>query len=72
MRYSCIQGVVIAWWYRASKGSSLEKLHYDWRAGTTIRGALNSGRHLGLLGLACIASTLVFIDGELNLVLARL
>lgn len=65
MRYACIQGVVIAWWYRASRNSSLTKLHYDWRAGTTLRGALTSGRHIGLLGLACTASTLVVVDGPL-------
>jgi hypothetical protein len=28
-------------------------------------GAVTSGRHLGLVGLACIASTLVFVDGPL-------
>lgn len=35
MRYAAIQGVVIAWWNRASSGSTLAKLHWDWRAGTT-------------------------------------
>ena len=55
MRYAAVQGVVIAWWYRAFQGrSTLAKLHRDWRAGTTIRGALTSGRHIGLLGLACM------------------
>ena len=47
------------------RGSTLAKLHWDWRAGTTLRGALTSGRHIGLLGLACIASTFVVIDGPL-------
>lgn len=61
IRYACIQGVVIAWWYRASCGTTLAKLHYDWRAGTTLRGALTSGRHMGLLGVACILSTIVVI-----------
>ena len=65
MRYACIQGVIIAWWYRAISGSTLAKLHWDWRAGTTLVGALTSGRHIGLLGLACIASTFVVIDGPL-------
>lgn len=35
VRYAAIQGVVIAWWNRALKGSTLAKLHWDWRAGTT-------------------------------------
>lgn len=60
-----LQGVVIAWWIRARRGSTLAKLHHDWRSGTTLRGALTAGRHTGLLGLACIFSTLVVIDGPL-------
>lgn len=55
IRYAAIQGVVIAWWSRALRGSTLGKLHWDWRAGTTLRGALTSGRHMGLLGLACMS-----------------
>jgi hypothetical protein len=43
-----VAGVVVAWWWRASRGSTLAKLHNDWRAGTTIRGAIVSGRHMGL------------------------
>ena len=65
MRYACIQGVVIAWWVRASNGSNLAKLHEDWRSGTTIRGAISAGRRMGLLGLACIFSTVVVVDGPL-------
>lgn len=38
MRYAAIQGVVIAWWYRARSGSTVSKLHWDWHAGTTLRG----------------------------------
>ena len=38
VRYAALQGVVIAWWSRACKGSTLSKLHWDWRAGTTLRG----------------------------------
>lgn len=64
VRYAAIQGVVIAWWIRASKGSTLAKLHWDWRAGTTLRGAVTAGRHTGLLALACIFSVIVVIDGE--------
>lgn len=36
MRYAAIHGVVIAWWSRASKGSTLAKLHQDWRAGMKL------------------------------------
>ena len=64
IRYAAIQGVIIAWWRRAANGSTLAKLHWDWLAGTTLRGALTSGRHIGFLGLACIFSTIVVADGE--------
>lgn len=67
MRYACIQGVIIAWWTMALRGSGLAKLHYAWRSGTTLRGALTSGRHMGLLGLACIVSTIVVVDGPVSL-----
>lgn len=30
MRYACIQGIIIAWWTRAIRGSTLSKLHWDW------------------------------------------
>ena len=65
MRYGCIQGIVVAWWMGALRGSTLSKLHWDWRSGTTLIGALTSGRQMGWLGLACIASTLVAVDGPL-------
>ena len=42
MRYAAIQGVVIAWWFRACKGSTLAKLHWDWRSGTTLIGKVLS------------------------------
>lgn len=38
IRYAAINGVVIAWWLRAAKGSTLAKLHYDWRSGTSLFG----------------------------------
>lgn len=60
-----LQGVTIAWWTRARQGSTLTKLHHDWRSGTAFLGAVRAGRHMGLLGLACIVSTLVVVDGPL-------
>lgn len=59
MRYATVQGVITAWWLRAIEGTTLSKLHWDWRAGTSLRGALTSGRHMGLLGLACVFSYVV-------------
>lgn len=42
MRYAAIHGVVIAWWFRAYKGSTLANLHHDWRSGTTFLGKVVS------------------------------
>lgn len=65
VRYAAMQGVIIAWWRRASEGSTLQKLQSDWRSGTSIRGAVTAGRAMGLLGLACIFATTVEIGGPL-------
>ncbi|KAK5163275.1 uncharacterized protein LTR77_010861 [Saxophila tyrrhenica] len=65
IRYACVQGVAIAWWSRALRGTTLARLHYDWRAGTTVVGAMASGRRMGLLGLACICSVLVVANAPL-------
>ena len=65
MRYACVQGIVIAWWTRALRGSTLSRLHWDWRSGSTLIGALTSGRRMGWFGLACIFSILVTVDGPL-------
>jgi hypothetical protein len=65
LRFAAYQGVAIAWWFSASRGTSLRQLHTNWRAGTTFMGALIAGRNMGLIGLACIFSTLVAIDGPL-------
>lgn len=65
LRFAAFQGVVIAWWVRASHGATLAQLHYDWRAGTTILGAIGTGRNMGFIGLACLMSTIVAVDGPL-------
>lgn len=31
VRYAAVQGVVICWWLRALRGSTLAELHWDWR-----------------------------------------
>ena len=65
MRYACIQGVIITWWMRALRGSTVKRLHEDWRAGTSIRGVITSSS-FGLLSLACLVSTIVVIDGPVG------
>lgn len=65
LRFASFQGLVVAWWYRASAGSTIKKLQQDWQAGTTFLGAVAAGRHMGFIGLACIFATLGAIDGPL-------
>lgn len=65
LRFAAFQGLAIAWWFRATKGETLAQLHHRWRAGITASGAVISGRKMGMVGLACLCSTLVAIDGPL-------
>lgn len=44
LRFAAFQGFVVAWWFNASRGTSLRDLHVNWRAGTTFGGALIAGR----------------------------
>lgn len=65
LRFAAFQGLAVAWWVRAMRGGTLAQLHRNWRAGITVGGAIISGRNMGLIGVACLASTLVAIDGPL-------
>lgn len=65
VRYACLQGVIVAWWSRAMHGSTVADLHQTWRAGSSLFGAIASGRNIGLLGTATIFSTLITVDGPL-------
>lgn len=47
----------------ALRGSTIKKLHADWMSGMTLVGAAQAGPRMGFLGLACIFSTLVALDG---------
>lgn len=65
IRFAAFHGVAIAWWVKAIRGSTLARLHADWHSGTHLLGAIASGPKMGILGLACIFSTLVSVDGPL-------
>ena len=66
IRYAAMQGVVVSWWGTAIRQpASLQRLHQEWEAGTGLLGSLVSLRRLSTLGIACLASTLVAIDGRL-------
>lgn len=66
MRYACIQGVAITWWKRATRGSTVSELHRNWKAGTSMFGVIVSGRKMGAIGLACVFSSLVVMDGPVS------
>ena len=69
VRIASYQGIIVAWWYKALRGSTLADLHWDWHAGTTFRGALSSmvsTKRIGLLAVACIATSLSILDGPLT------
>ena len=65
LRFAAFQGFVVAWWFNASRGTTVRQLQNGWRSGTTFFGAFVAGRHMGLIGMACIFSTIVAIDGPL-------
>ena len=50
VRFAAFQGTIIAWWYQALCGSTLRRLHADYRAGATVFGALSAGRNMGIIG----------------------
>ena len=65
LRFAAFQGLAIAWWSKATRGTTIAQLHRSWRAGMTAGGAIRSGRNMGLIGIACLCSTFVAMDGPL-------
>lgn len=66
VRIAAVQGAVIAWWYRASHRDwiTIENLHYNWRSGSSLHGALMAGRRMGIIGFACVLSFVVPFIGQ--------
>lgn len=69
VRYAAIQGVVIAWWLRAMNGSTLSKLHWDWRSGRSQCSSIASTSLSALRTLIntwWVGTTLRGMSGPLN------
>ena len=67
VRYAAMQGIMIAWWHRALRGSSLAKLHYDWRSGTSLLGKSSTyilDRGTGHQALSTYSVELPLIDKQ--------
>lgn len=62
------QGVAIAWWRKALKGSTVEDLHRTWGFSASVLELLTAGRSFNLVALAALTAKLALID---NLLLQR-
>jgi hypothetical protein len=63
IRIGHFYSVAISWWYHASKRGSIRAFERHWEIGNSVARAMFQDRHLSLLNLACIAVSLVVIDG---------
>jgi hypothetical protein len=62
------QGVAIAWWRKALKGSTVEDLHRTWGFSSSVLELLTAGRSFNLVALAALMAKLALVD---NLLLQR-
>ncbi|KAK3635935.1 hypothetical protein LTR56_014473 [Elasticomyces elasticus] len=63
--FSRYHAVPIAWWYRASRGSTIKDLERNWEVGHSLVLALRHNIHMGFPGFATIVVALMIIDGPL-------
>ena len=65
LRFAFSEGTTISWWKEAFKGGTIENLHRNWAYGLNLWAAVTSGRHLNMLAVGCILTSVVVIDGPL-------
>ena len=65
LAFAAIQGVVVTFWLRVLRGTTLKQLHLDGSYGLYVYKAICSGRNCSLLAVACICATVVVMDGPL-------
>jgi hypothetical protein len=58
-------GIAIAWWRKALKGSSIVDLHRSWVFSTSFKGVVSSVRYFNIIALAALAAKLTMIDSSL-------
>jgi hypothetical protein len=56
------QGVAIAWWRRAMKGSTVEDLHRSWGFSASVLELLTAGRKFNMIALAALMAKLALVD----------
>ena len=64
-RYAFREGATISWWTRALRGTSLDGLYRQWDHAQGVVPILTSGKHISLLAVVSLATTLLLIDGPL-------
>ncbi|KAK2767781.1 hypothetical protein FQN54_003940 [Arachnomyces sp. PD_36] len=65
LRTALSEGLDYTWWVSAVRGTTLGKLQHYWDHGTSLPAALFAGRHLNWISIACVAVSLVVVDGPL-------
>ncbi|KAK4923562.1 hypothetical protein LTR49_009275 [Elasticomyces elasticus] len=65
LAFSRYHAVPVAWWYRASRGSTIKDLERNWEVGHSLVLALHHNIHMGFPGFATIVVALMIIDGPL-------
>lgn len=58
-------GVVIAWWRKACRGTTVGELHRSWSYGTGLKSIVSERWHFNFIALTSIFVTMVSIDGPL-------
>lgn len=59
------EGLRIAWWRKAMRGTTIGNLHRQWAFGDSLRASITAGRRINLTSLAHIMATTVLIVGPL-------
>ena len=65
LHFALTEGINIAWWRTALKGSSLRHLHQVWDQGYNLYPAITSGGQLSAVAMACILVAVSPINGPL-------
>ncbi|KAK5689818.1 hypothetical protein LTR97_012577 [Elasticomyces elasticus] len=65
LSYAFTQAAVVAWFYRASKGTTILGLERTWEASYSVVHAISQGRNTSLVAIAAILVALMIVDGPL-------
>lgn len=66
LHFALAEGVNVAWWRQAMRQeNNLADLHRNWDFGNSLWAALNGRRHINLVALACILTSIVPVSNPL-------